>query len=64
VGLPSVPLAESPDNEAKECWLSEFESAYAEDVMRKYGGNLSRAALAAGVDRKTFRKLLKKERRH
>lgn len=28
--------------------------------MRKYAGILSRAALAAGVDRKTFRKLLKK----
>lgn len=60
--LESGSFTNSSYKEAKERWLSEFESAYAEDMMQKYGGNLSRAAQAAGVDRKTFRKLLKKDR--
>ena len=60
--LQSTSFANSTYKEAKERWLGEFESAYAEDMMRKYGGNLSRAAHAAGVDRKTFRKLLKKNK--
>lgn len=48
--------------QARERWLDQFESVYAEDLMRKYGGNLSRAAQAAQVDRKTFRKLLTREK--
>lgn len=48
--------------EAKERWLKEFQSQFAQEMLRKYGGNLSRAANAAGVDRKTFRKLLKQGR--
>jgi DNA-binding NtrC family response regulator len=46
--------------EARNNWLSHFESAYAEELLRRNDGNLSRAARAAGVDRKTFRKLQKR----
>ena len=47
--------------EAKERWLEAFQSQYAEEMLRRHGGNLSRAAKAAAVDRKTFRKLLKRD---
>jgi DNA-binding NtrC family response regulator len=46
--------------EARNNWLSHFESAYAEELLRRNAGNISRAARAAEVDRKTFRKLLKR----
>ena len=57
--LRSMTFAGSTYKEAKERWLMDFEAAFANEMMQKYGGNLSRAAHAAGVDRKTFRKLLK-----
>jgi two-component system response regulator HydG len=57
--LRSTTFAGSTYKEAKERWLMEFEAAFANEMMQRYGGNLSRAAEAAGVDRKTFRKLLK-----
>lgn len=62
--LRAVSLSTLAYREAKERWLAEFESAYAEDLLRKYGGNLSRAARAAQIDRKTFRKLLGKDTLH
>jgi DNA-binding NtrC family response regulator len=46
--------------EARNTWLSDFESTYAEELLRRNGGNISRAARAAAVDRKTFRKFLKR----
>jgi DNA-binding NtrC family response regulator len=46
--------------EARNNWLSHFETAYAEELLRRNDGNISRAARAAAIDRKTFRKLLKR----
>ena len=57
-GLRSAAFAGKSFREAKDDWLSSFESAYALEVLRRHDGNISRAARAAGVDRKTFRKLL------
>jgi two-component system response regulator HydG len=57
--LRSMTFAGSTYKEARERWLMEFHGAYANEMIQKYGGNLSRAAKAAGIDRKTFRKLLK-----
>lgn len=50
--------------EAKEEWLSEFESAYLQDLMQRHGGNITRAAKDASLDRKHLRRLLKKHDLH
>ncbi len=48
--------------EAREEYLSSFETSYAQAVLRRCDGNVSAAAREAGVDRKTFYALLKRER--
>lgn len=48
--------------DAKEHYLVSFESSYAQAVLLRCGGNVSAAAREAGVDRKTFYTLLKRER--
>lgn len=59
-GLLSAASSAKSYKETKETWLSKFDSAYAAELLRQCGGNISRAAQAAEVDRKTFRKLLNK----
>jgi DNA-binding NtrC family response regulator len=51
-----------PWKDAREHHLTSFESAYAQAVLARCAGNVSAAARAAGVDRKTFYALLKRER--
>ena len=46
--------------EAKERWIDQLEAAYVADVLKDEGGNVSRAARKAGVDRKTLHRLLNK----
>lgn len=53
-----------PYHEAKEQLLSSFERDYLEHLMAHSSGNLSRAARAAGLDRKHLRNLLKKNGLH
>jgi two-component system response regulator AtoC len=48
--------------DAREQYLAGFEQSYAQAVLARCGGNVSAAARAAGVDRKTFYALLKRER--
>ncbi|MFN7995734.1 MAG: sigma-54 dependent transcriptional regulator [Bryobacteraceae bacterium] len=64
--LPPVPvameLARLPWKEARERYLSDFEVAYAQAVMARCGGNVSAAAREAGVDRKTFYGLLRRDK--
>lgn len=45
---------------AKSAILEAFERQYVSSVVERFGGNLSRAALHAGVNRKHLRELLKK----
>jgi DNA-binding NtrC family response regulator len=45
---------------AKARCLMEFEAAYVADLLKRCGNNISQAARAAGVDRKTFYALLQK----
>lgn len=45
---------------AKEQWLSGFERDYVSELLRKNNGNISHAAREAELDRKHFRKLMKK----
>ena len=50
-----VPLAE-----ARERWMAVLEAAYLRDVLDRHDGNISAASKAAGVDRKTFHRLVSK----
>jgi two-component system, NtrC family, response regulator HydG len=44
--------------EAKQRWLQDLEGAYLRDLLAQHGGNISAAAKIAGIDRKTFHRLL------
>ena len=46
--------------EAKEEWVSTFERDYISNLLRRNGSNISHAAKEAEIDRKYFRKLMKK----
>ena len=46
--------------DAKERWVSSFEKDYILSLLRRHGGNISHAARDADIDRKYFRKLMKK----
>ena len=46
--------------EAKEKWVSSFERDYIVHLLKKNHGNISHAAREADIDRKYFRKLMKK----
>jgi DNA-binding NtrC family response regulator len=51
-----------PWKDAREQYLASFESSYAQAVLARCSGNVSAAAREAGVDRKTFYALLKREK--
>jgi DNA-binding NtrC family response regulator len=46
--------------DAKERWVATFERDYVLQLLRRHGGNISHSARAADIDRKYFRKLMKK----
>ncbi|MCB9555728.1 MAG: sigma 54-interacting transcriptional regulator [Deltaproteobacteria bacterium] len=46
--------------DAKERWVASFERDYIISLLRRNGGNISHAAREADIDRKYFRKLMRK----
>lgn len=68
VALPTPPAGNSafapqtdlPFKDAKELWVSAFEHQYIMSLLRKNRGNISHAAREAEIDRKYFRKLMRK----
>jgi DNA-binding NtrC family response regulator len=46
--------------DAKEQWLQVLEVSYLRDLLARHRGNVSSAAKAAGIDRKTFHRLINK----
>jgi transcriptional regulator of acetoin/glycerol metabolism len=63
--FPSVaanPLSVLTWKDARERYLADFELSYARSVLSRCNGNVSAAAREAGVDRKTFYSLLKRDR--
>jgi two-component system, NtrC family, response regulator AtoC len=48
--------------EAKRQYLGRFEAAYLRGILDRHTGNISRAAEAAEIDRKTFYRLLRKHK--
>jgi transcriptional regulator with GAF, ATPase, and Fis domain len=57
---PSQEVLNSTFKEAKERWVSSFERDYIVLLLKKNNGNISHAAREADIDRKYFRKLMKK----
>ncbi len=52
--------AELSLKDAKERWLQVLEASYLRDLLDRHDGNISAAAKAAGIDRKTFHRLINK----
>lgn len=52
--------ADLPMKRAKDEWNRTFEKEYLVSLLKRHQGNISQAARAAGVDRKTIHRLLKK----
>jgi len=55
-------LSSLPWKEARERYLASLELSYAQALLARYNGNIGAAARKAGVDRKTFYSLLKRDR--
>jgi DNA-binding NtrC family response regulator len=49
-----------PLKDAKERWMQVLEASYLKDLLARHDGNVSAAAKAAGIDRKTFHRLINK----
>ena len=58
-GLP-LPNANLSLREARDQLIDAFERRYLHDLLQRCGGNLSKAARDAGVDRKTIARMLKR----
>lgn len=56
------PDADLPLKDAKERWLQVLEASYLRDALARHGGNVSAAAQTAGIDRKTFHRLINEYR--
>jgi DNA-binding NtrC family response regulator len=52
-------MAEMPFREAKERAIQYFHSRYIRRLLEQYGGNISRAAEAAGIQRQYLHRLIK-----
>jgi DNA-binding NtrC family response regulator len=65
VGAPAVPDARLdagslPLKDAKEQWMGVLEASYLRELLERHHGNISAAAKDAGIDRKTFHRLVTK----
>jgi len=63
VAAPAAALQADPDlpfKDAKDQLIEAFERQYLIDLLERHGGNVSRAARAAQMDRKTITRLMKK----
>jgi DNA-binding NtrC family response regulator len=49
-----------PLKDAKEQWMGVLEASYLRQLLERHDGNISAAAKAAGIDRKTFHRLATK----
>jgi DNA-binding NtrC family response regulator len=51
-----------PLKQAKERWMETLEGSYLRELLERHRGNVSAAAKVAGIDRKTFHRLINKYR--
>ena len=52
--------ANLPLKDARDRWLHVLEASYLRQVLTRHDGNISAAAKTAGIDRKTFHRLINK----
>ena len=52
--------ADLPLKDAKERWMAVLEASYLRQLLERHEGNISAAAKTAGIDRKTFHRLVNK----
>jgi DNA-binding NtrC family response regulator len=57
---PDQAVSELPFKDAKDKLIEAFERQYLLDLLERNGGNISRAARSAQMDRKSISRLLKK----
>ena len=60
IGLNGFVILEDTEKEAKERLLDAFEKSYVAQLLERAGGNVSRAADEAGIDRNHLARLAKK----
>jgi len=60
VAVAPRPYLELPFKDAKAQLVGDFERRYIVDVLRKYRGNISRAAAHSGIDRRSLHRLISK----
>jgi two-component system response regulator GlrR len=51
-----------PLTEARDAWNKRFESLYIRALLKRSGGNVTRAAAAAGVNRRWLQRLMTQQR--
>jgi DNA-binding NtrC family response regulator len=56
----SSAASDRPFHEAKADAIASFEKSYLRGLLERHGGNISRAAREAGIDRKTIHRMLQK----
>ena len=56
-GTALIPI-DLPLSEAREAWIKRFEALYIRALLQRTGGNITRAAAAAGVNRRWFQRLM------
>ena len=64
-GAPDATLGAGSElslKDAKDKWMQVLEASYLRDLLARHDGNVSAAAKAAGIDRKTFHRLINKYR--
>jgi two-component system response regulator HydG len=59
VAMPD-PRADLTLKDAKDRWMGVLEASYLRQILARHDGNISAAAKAAGIDRKTFHRLINK----
>ncbi len=60
IGVDAAALSDVPFKDAKDKIIEAFERQYLVDLIERHDGNISRAARAADMDRKSISRLLKK----
>ncbi len=60
-GLPTLsPGTDLTLRDAKDRWMQVLEVSYLRELLQRHDGNISAAAKAAGIDRKTYHRLINK----
>jgi DNA-binding NtrC family response regulator len=57
-GIEALVPVHMPLKEAKDAWIDQFETVYTRTLLQHTGGNVTRAAEAAGISRRFFQRIM------